>query len=312
MTAAFYADQYRRYATYCRNYGSNRLLKIAGGPSSGDSQWMETLMKNIPLGMLGGVSLHHYTVPKTWSDKGSATSFTEEEYFATMEKSIRMEDLVTQHSRIMDVYDPAKRVGLMIDEWGNWFNVEPGSNPGFLYQQNTLRDALTAAINLNIFNNHCDRVRMANIAQTINVLQSLILTDGPKMVLTPTFYVYEMYAVHHDAALIPLKLQSPKYELGGKSIAAVNASASRDARGRIHITLVNVHPVSSSSVTCELRGAKLSLAEGTIITAAATNSFNSFEAPNSVVTSSFSAFKFDGSRLTVEMPSKSVVMIELK
>ena len=312
MTAAFYADQYRRYATYCRDYGTNRLLKIAGGPPGGDYAWMETLLKNIPLGMLGGISLHHYTVPKNWSDKGSATSFTESEYFTTIEKALQMEELVTRHSRLMDVYDPARKVGLMVDEWGNWHNVEPGTNPGFLYQQNTLRDALTAALNLNIFNNHCDRVKMANIAQTINVLQSLILTDGPKMVLTPTFYVYELYAVHHDAALIPLKLQSPKYEFNGKSIPSVNASASRDVQGRVHITLVNLNPGASSKVTCEIRGTKLSPVAGKMITGAATNSFNSFEAPNSVVTSPFSSYKLEGSLLTIDMAAKSIVMIELK
>jgi alpha-L-arabinofuranosidase len=312
MTAAFYADQYRRYATYCRNYGTNRLVKIAGGPSSGDFQWMETLMKNIPLGMVGGVSLHHYTVPKSWSDKGSATSFTEAEYFATMEKAMHMEDLVVQHSRIMDVYDPGKRVGLMVDEWGTWYNVEPGTNPGFLYQQNTLRDALTAALNLNIFNNHCDRVRMANIAQTVNVLQSLILTDGSKMVLTPTFYVYELYAVHHDAASIPLKVQSPRYEFDGKSLSSVSASASRDAQGRIHVSLVNINPIGTSKVTCEIRAARIGDVSGKMITGAATNSYNSFETPNTVVTGPFTSFKLEGDVLTVDLPSKSVVMIELK
>jgi alpha-N-arabinofuranosidase len=312
MTAAFYADQYKRYATYCRNYGDNRLVKIAGGPNSWDLQWMEVMMKNIPLGMLGGVSLHNYTVPRTWSDKGSSTSFSEAEYFTTIEKAMRMEELIKQQSRVMDLYDPGKRVGLMVDEWGNWYNVEPGTNPGFLYQQNTLRDALTAALNLNIFNNHCDRVRMANIAQTVNVLQSLILTDGPKMVLTPTFYVYELYAVHHDAALIPLNIHSPTYDLDGKSLPSVNASASRDAQGRIHVSLVNVNPNASVKMSCELRGTKMNMATGNFITGEAINSCNTFEAPNMVITKPFSAFKLDGSFLTVEIPARSVVMLEVK
>jgi alpha-N-arabinofuranosidase len=312
MTAAFYADQYRRYATYCRNYGENRLLKIAGGPNSWDLQWMEVTMKNIPPGMMGGVSLHNYTVPKTWSDKGSATMFSEAEYFTTIEKAMRMEELIKQQSRVMDVYDPGKRVGLMVDEWGNWYNVEPGTNPGFLYQQNSVRDALTAAINLNIFNNHCDRVRMANIAQTVNVLQSLILTDGSKMVLTPTFYVYELYTVHHDAALIPLDLKSPVYELNGKSIPAISASASRDAKGRIHISLVNVNPNAVVNVTCDIRGVKVTSASGKVLSGEAINSCNTFETPNSVITRSFSGFTIDGSSLTIEMPAKSVVMLELK
>jgi alpha-N-arabinofuranosidase len=312
MTAAFYADQYKRYATYCRNYGANRLVKIAGGPYGSDVQWMETLMKNIPLTLLAGVSLHNYTLARNWSDKGSATSFDEAEYFTTVEKALRMDEIIVQQSHVMDVYDPGKRVGLMVDEWGNWYNVEPGTNPGFLYQQNTVRDALTAAINLNIFNNHCDRVRMANIAQTVNVLQSLILTDGPKMVLTPTFYVYELYAVHHDAVLIPLNLHSPTYDLNGKSIPAINASASKDSQGRMHISLVNVNPNASVKVTCDIRGMKMNAATGQIITGEAISSCNTFEAPNSVVTKSFSAFRLDGSLLTVDMPARSVVMLELK
>ena len=312
MTAAFYADQYKRYATYCRNYGSNRLMKIAGGPGSFDVQWMEVLMKNIPLRMLGGVSLHHYTVPRNWSDKGSATSFSEAEYFTTIEKAMSIEELINQHSRIMDVYDPGKRVGLMVDEWGNWYNVEPGTNPGFLYQQNTVRDALTAAINLNCFNNHSDRVRMANIAQTVNVLQSLILTDGPNMVLTPTFFVYELYTAHHDALLIPLVLKSPTYELNGKSIPAINASASKDSGGRVHISLVNVNPNATVKVTCDMRGMKISGATGKMITGEAINSCNTLEAPNAVTTKAFSAFKLDGSTLTIDMPAKSVVMLEVK
>jgi len=311
MTAAFYADQYKRYATYCRNYGENRLVRIVGGPNSWDLQWMETMMKNIPLGMMGGVSLHNYTVPKNWSDKGSATAFSESEYFTTIEKALRMDELINKQSRVMDVYDPAKRVGLMVDEWGNWYNVEPGTNPGFLYQQNTLRDALTAAINLNIFNNHCDRVRMANIAQTVNVLQSLILTDGPKMVLTPTFYVYELYAAHHDAAMIPMTLQSPTYDLDGKSIPSINASASKDARGRVHVSLVNINPNASVKITCEIRGLKSGAGSGKMITGEAITSCNTFDAPNTVSTKPFSGFKVDGSTLMVEMPAKSVVMLEL-
>lgn len=312
MTAAFYADQYKRYATYCRNYGDNKLLKIAGGPYGSDVQWMETLMKNIPAGLMGGVSLHNYTLPRNWSDKGSATAFDEAEYFVTVEKTMKMDEILAQQSRVMDVYDSSKKIGLMVDEWGNWYNVEPGTNPGFLYQQNTVRDALTAAMNLNAFNNHCDRVRMANIAQTVNVLQSLILTDGPKMVLTPTFYVYELYTVHHDAVSIPLNIHSPVYELNGKSVPAINASASKDVRGWVHVSIVNVNPNASVKMACDIRGMRLNEASGKMITGEAINSCNTFEAPNSVISRPFTAFKIDGNVLTVEMPAKSIVMLEVK
>jgi alpha-N-arabinofuranosidase len=189
MTADFYSDQNRRYATYCRNYGDNQLYKIACGSNGGDFNWTETVMKNAGYQMQG-LSLHHYTVPNTWADKGSATQFSEADYFSTIEKTLVMDNFVSRHSAIMDLYDPMKRVGLIVDEWGTWYNVEPGTNPGFLYQQNTLRDAIVAGINLNIFNRHASRVKMANIAQTVNVLQAVILTDNEKMVLTPTYWVY--------------------------------------------------------------------------------------------------------------------------
>ncbi len=230
MTAEYYADQYKRYATYCRNYGNNRLFRIAGGPNGNDYHWMETLMKNIPGYLLDGVSLHYYTVPGTWDNKTSATNFTEREYFSTLEKTLYMEELLTRHGSIMDQYDPEKKVGLIVDEWGTWYDVEPGTNPGFLFQQNTLRDALVAGINLNIFNSHCDRVKGANIAQMVNVLQSIIFTQGEKMVLTPTYYVFEMYKVHQQAALIPLEIRSPDYVFNGKAIPAVTVSASRNKR----------------------------------------------------------------------------------
>ena len=171
MTAQFYSDQYRRYATYCRNYGDNRLMKIAGGPNGGDVNWTETLMKNIGTGRMWGLSMHYYTVPKGWGPggKGSATDFDEEEYMITMQKSLQMDELIRRHTEVMDMYDPKKKVALCVDEWGAWYDVEPGTNPGFLYQQNTLRDALLCASILNIFHHHCDRVRMANIAQMVNV-----------------------------------------------------------------------------------------------------------------------------------------------
>jgi alpha-N-arabinofuranosidase len=312
MTAEFYADQYRRYATYCRNYGSNRLRKIAGGPSSGDLQWMETMMKNVPVSMMAGVSLHHYTVPKSWSDKGSATSFDEAEYFATLEKALRMGELIKQHSTIMDRYDPSNRVGLMVDEWGNWYNVEPGTNPGFLFQQNTLRDAITAALNLNAFNNSCRRVKMANIAQMVNVLQAMILTDGPKMVLTPTYFVFELFTVHHDALQIPIAVRSESYEYGGRSVAAVSASASRDAKGDINLTLVNVDPHRERTVTCELRGANVRNASGKVLTGKDIASHNTFDAPNVIATREFSDHSLKDNVLTIKVPARSVVAIALR
>lgn len=311
MTAEFYADQYKRYATYSRNYGNNRLYKIAGGPNTNDYHWTETLMKNIPLHMVNGVSLHYYTVPGTWEAKGSATQFTEEEYFSTIQKTLYMEELVTRHASIMDQYDPEKNVGLIVDEWGTWHNVEPGTNPGFLFQQNTLRDALVAGINLNIFNNHCDRVRGANIAQMVNVLQSILFTEGDKMILTPTYFVFEMYKVHQHAALIPVSFKSPDYTLQGKSIPAVTVSASRDKAGLVHVTLTNADPHKEIELSIEVRGSRPGKIAGTVLTASEISAHNTFENPGSVKSLPFKDIKISGNMLTVKLPAASVVLIEM-
>jgi alpha-N-arabinofuranosidase len=310
MTPEFYADQYRRFATYCRNYGENKLYRIAGGANVDDYNWTETLMKNAGRQMQG-LSLHYYTIPKSWGDKGSATKFDEAEYFTTIEKTLRMGELLTKHSNIMDRYDPQKRVGLIPDEWGTWFNVEPGTNPGFLYQQNTLRDAIVAGINLNIFNTHCDRVKMTNIAQTINVLQAVILTDEEKMVLTPTYWVYYMYKVHQDAALLPLSFSGGKYEVNGKKIDAVSVSASRDTSGKIHITLVNINPNKEQIIETELRGVNVKSVSGQILTSAKLNDYNSFETPGTVSVKDFKGVKLSGGKLSISLPAKAVVMLEL-
>ena len=312
MTPDYYCDQYRRYATYCRDYGDNHLYKIACGPNSGDYNWMETVMKDIGR-QTQGVSLHYYTIPTgNWSKKGSATQFDESEYFNTIYNAFTMEELVRKHSTIMDKYDPQKRVGLMVDEWGIWTDVEPGTNPGFLYQQNSLRDAILAAINLNIFNNHCDRVKMTNIAQTINVLQAVIFTDNEKMLLTPTYWVYYLYKVHQDATLLPISITSNTYEMNDKKIDAVNVSASKDASGKVHITLVNIDPNKAQTIDTELRGFTAKKVSGKILTSAKINDYNTFDKPNTVSVKDFNDAKLSGGNLNITLPSKSVVMLEIE
>ncbi|MDR1330908.1 MAG: alpha-N-arabinofuranosidase [Tannerella sp.] len=311
MTADFYADQYLRYATYCRNYGDNRLTKIAGGANTSDYDWTDVLMRKAGRQMQG-LSLHYYTVPNSWNAKGSATQFGEADYFSTISKAWFMDELVTKHSVVMDRYDPQKRVGLMPDEWGAWYDVEPGTNPGFLYQQNTLRDAILAGVTLNIFNAHCDRVKMANIAQTVNVLQAVILTDGDRMLRTPTYWVYYLYKVHHDATLLPLTLTSDRYAHGGSAIDAVSMSASRDAAGKIHITLVNVDPNRAQTVSGHLRGVAAKKVSGQILTSAKINDHNTFDRPDAVGIAAFSGARLSGEALTVSLPAKSVVMLEIE
>jgi len=312
MTPEYYCDQYRRYSTYLNNYGDNRLYKIACGANSDDYNWTETLMKNIGR-QIQGISLHYYTLPSgSWDKKGSATQFNETEYFNTISNTLFMDELISRHSTIMDKYDPQKQIGLMVDEWGIWTDVEPGTNPGFLYQQNSLRDAILAGINLNIFNNHCDRVKMANIAQTVNVLQAVILTENEKMLLTPTYWVYYLYKVHQDATLLPISLTSDSYEMNGKKINAINVSASKDASGKIHITLVNIDPNKAQTIDTELRGFTAKKVSGKILSSAKINDYNTFDKPSTVSIKDFNDAKLSGGKLSTNLPAKSVVMLEIE
>jgi alpha-N-arabinofuranosidase len=313
MRPEYYADLYRQYQTYVRNYGDNRIHRIACGPNGGDYNWMEVLMREAARYM-DSITLHHYTIAgQTWSEKGSATGFEEGEWFAVMNNALRMEELITKHSVIMDKYDPDKRVGLIVDEWGTWHQVEPGTNPGFLYQQNTMRDALVAGLNFHIFHKHCDRVRMANIAQTVNVLQAVILTEGEKMLLTPTYHVFDMFKVHHDAELLDLTLDCGSYAYNGQDIPQLSASASKDSEGRIHISLCNLNPAEEASVSVELRGIGGGSwdAGGTILTADAMDAHNTFEQPEAVEPRAFSGFTLENGRLAVRLPRMSVAVLEL-
>lgn len=310
MTAEYYADQYKRYATFCRDYGENKLLKIAGGPNVDDYNWTEVLMKKIPRWQMWGLSLHYYTTE--WLNKGPATNFTDQQYFEVLERCYKVPEVIDRHITIMDKYDPKKEVALVVDEWGTWFNVEPGTNPGFLFQQNTMRDAFVAAIHLNEFNKRCDRIKIANIAQTINVLQALIFTKDDKMVLTPTYHIFEMYKVHHDATLLPIDLQCGDYTFADRKIPALNASASKDKDGKIHVSIVNINPDKDYEISVELRGVKATKITGRIITAKDLQALNSFEKPDVVKPTSFNKLKIKNSLLTGKIPAKSVVVLKIE
>ena len=319
MSADFYSNEMARYSFFLKNYGDNVLYKIASGGLQEDYNWTETIIKKWSeadgwlQNYLGGYSLHYYTICHDWDHKGSATDFNEDEWFSTLSKTLYMDDLIKQHSAIMDKYDPEKRVGLIVDEWGDWFDPEPGTNPAFLYQQNTLRDAMVAALNFDIFNKHCDRVKMANIAQTINVLQSVILTKGEQMVKTPTYYVFKMYKVHQDADLLPINISCGNYTVGDKSIRTISSSASKDSTGLIHVTLSNVNPNESAKLIIELKGSEQKeFVRGEIITGDEMNSYNDFGKQEEVTLKDFDQVNLDGNELDVELPSKSIVMLELK
>jgi alpha-N-arabinofuranosidase len=225
MRPEFYADQYRRYQTYLRKYGENKIYKIACGANSFDYNWTDKVME-IAAQYMDAITLHYYTVPNEWSDKGSATEFDTESYYRTIQKALRMEELISNHLSVMDRHDAERRVGLIVDEWGAWYTVEPGTNPGFLYQQNTMRDAVLAAVTFDIFNAHADRVVMANIAQTVNVLQSVILTEGDKIVLTPTYHAFDLYKGHQDAVSLGIWLENDEVGAGEAKTPRLSASAS--------------------------------------------------------------------------------------
>ena len=319
MTAEYYADNFSRYNTFAKDYPGNKLCRVASGGIEDDYHWTEVLMKQNRERMkhggdrMDGYSLHYYTVPTgNWSHKGFATEFTEADWHTTLRRALRMDELINRHAAIMDQYDPQKRIGLIVDEWGVWHDVEPGTNPGFLYQQNTLCDALAAGVTLNLFNLHCDRVKMANIAQMINVLQAMILTDKENMIVTPTYHVFEMYAVHQDATLLPGDLQAAEYQFGSEQIPAVSASVSRDKQGAIHATFCNLNPHHPADVACELQGTKARKLSGRILTAPEMNTHNTFEKPDAVTPAAFSAFKATANGFNVTLPSKSVVLVTVE
>ena len=309
MTPEYYADQFKRYATYVHNLGDNRVFKIACGPSDADTKWTEVLMREVGRRM-DGLALHFYCGSSRKS--GPATVFDEEDWLYLLKNALRMDDLVTRHSAIMDKYDPGKKIALVVDEWGAWHAVEPGTNPGFLYQQNTLRDALVAGCTLNILNNHCDRVRMANIAQMVNVLQAMVLTDKEKMLLTPTWHVFEMYTVHHDATLLPTDLQTANCPSTPDKLPQLNVCASRDKAGKTHVTLCNLDPNVPAKVTCQLESAQARRLSGRVLTASAMNAHNTFALPDAVKTAEFNSFQVTGEGFTATLPAKSVVVLELE
>ncbi|MVM28904.1 alpha-N-arabinofuranosidase [Spirosoma sp. HMF4905] len=313
MKPDYYANIYRQYSTFMNpRVGKEHIFRIASGASDNDYTWTETLMKNIPGSMMEGLAMHHYSV-LSWGDgkKGSATQFTDQEYFKTMQQALLMDELIEKHSAVMDKYDPEKKIALVVDEWGGWYNVESGTNPGFLYQQNTMRDAVLAGATLNIFHKHCERVRMANLAQAINVLQAVILTKGDKLLLTPTYHVLEMYNVHQDATMLPIDIKSEDFTLDNQKLPAVSVSASRDKAGKVHVSLVNIDPTKPQEISVDLKGVKAAGLTGRILTSASVHDHNTFENLTKIKPVAFNGAKLSGDNLTVTLPPVSVVVLEL-
>lgn len=287
------------------------LFRIASGATDDNYHWTEVLMRDIPHHLLQGVALHHYAVIGWGNNKGSSINFSDDQYFTIMQRSWEMEELVTKHSEITDKYDPDNKVALVVDEWGGWYDVLPDTNPGFLHQQNMMRDAMIAEMNLNIFNNHTNRVKMANLAQTVNVLQAVILTQGKEMLLTPTYHVMGMYKVHQDATLIPLNIESSDYEHNGKSLPAINASASKKD-GTTRISLVNIDLHKSQKIKISLNGGDYKKVSGRILKSPNVRDDNYFEDPEKIQPQEFRDAKLNNDELTLNLPPFSVVVLNLE
>lgn len=306
MTVDYYVNLYKRYATAMTTYhNTEELFRIAVGPGVADYDWTEKVMKNVPARRIEGLSVHHYAV--NWGNRSSSYKFTNNEYYTTMKKAWFMEEFITKNSEVMDKYDPEKKVALIVDEWGGWYDADPGES--VLYQQNTIRDAMIAGLTLNIFNNHADRVRMANLAQTINVLQAVILTKKEKMILTPTYHVMNMYKVHQDALLLPSEIMNNAMY---KEVPAISISASKDKDGVNHISLVNIDPTKEISVEINVADLDAKKFTGLILTSSKLQDHNSFENPDKVKPADFKGYKLKKGVLTVKLSPYSLVVLEGK
>ncbi len=310
MTPEYYSDLYRRFSVYARDWSGNRLERIAAGPGGTELQWLDVVAGRVNQGVQG-ISMHYYTLGNTWKDKLPATGFPERDWYAVLRDALKIDTLLTSAETIMERHDPEGRIGLYVDEWGTWYSAEPGTNPAFLYQQNTMRDAVVAGATFNILHRHARRVRMANIAQLVNVLQAPILTEGDKMVLTPTYHVFELYQVHHDATLLPVDVTTENTTSGSDSLPAVSASASRDAQGRLSLSLVNLDPKTPASVEARIDGGTFTSVSGRVLTAPAMDAHNTFAAPDRVRPAAFAGATLQGSSLKAQLPPRSVVVLTL-
>lgn len=314
MTPEHYANEYRRYQTYVRHYPDAKhpdkppIYKIACGANVDDYNWTEQVMR-IAGRHMDGISLHYYVHPHGWEKKGPSIDFDEKEWYLTLRKAIYIDELIRRHSAIIDRYDPQKRVGLIFDEWGSWYTCEPGTNPGFLYQQNTIRDALIAGITLNIFNKHCDRIKMANIAQLVNVLQSVILTEGPRMLLTPTYHVFKMYNTHQDATLVQSSIETSMIGLEAENMVPdLFESVSKATDGTLTVTLTNLSLDEHKTVEGIFTDCSIASVKGSIVTGKM-NAHNTFDSPNHVTEQDFLDFRITRQGADIVLPPCSVVKL---
>ena len=311
MKPEYYANLYNHYATFLKTPPNARPKMVASGGHTDDTSWTDVLSRENAK-FTDGISFHFYTLPTgDWDKKGAATGFTESEWFSTLQQTMRMDGFIRRNVAVLDKNDPQKKLGFYVDEWGTWYDVEPGTNPGFLFQRNTLRDAVVAALNFNIFHAHAERVRMTMIAQMVNVLQAMIITDKEKMLLTPTYHAYKMYIPFQDATSLPTAVNNDvAYSSDNKSIPGISASSARGKDGKIWVALVNTNPRQASDVNIDLKGQAVSGATGQVLTAEAMDAHNTFDKPQAIKPAPYSAKAVNG-KLTLKVPAKSVVVVSV-
>jgi alpha-N-arabinofuranosidase len=304
-----FSPMVRLFATFLRDTPGPKL--IAGGATGDDYNWTEELMES-SRGQIDSISLHYYTLPTgDWAKKGPAVAFTEQDWWATFARTRRLEEMIRGHDARMDKHDPANKLGLMVAEWGTWYDATPGTNSAFLQQENTLRDALVAATNFHIFHRNAERVHMANIAQMVNVLQAMILTDGPRMVLTPTYHAFWLYLPFQGAKALPVAVTSPEHGKGETAVATVDVTAARDSAGAVHVAIVNADPSEAAELDLDLPGLGGRRVLGHILTGPKMDSQNRLSGPQEIRPSTFSGAGWRGARLRVTLPAKSVVRLTI-
>lgn len=310
LKAAEFSPMVRLFSTFIREEKGPKI--IAGGPTGDDFKWTEELMES-SRNQIDAISLHNYTLPTgDWAKKGPAVGFDEDAWAATFVRTRATEGMIRGHDERMDKHDPGNKLGLMVAEWGTWFDATPGTNSAFLQQENTLRDALVAATNFHIFHRHADRVHMANIAQMVNVLQAMIHTEGARMVLTPTYHAFMLYQPFQGAQAVPVQVTSPEYQAGTSKLPALDVTAARDSSGALHVAIVNVDPDEGAEIDLQLLGNVGRKIEGQLLTAPRMDSLNSLAGKQEVALTPFNGARWQAGKLRVRMPSKSVVRLTLR
>lgn len=321
MTPDYYANELRRFGTFVHKKGlafhDNQDVtaqRVASGANNLDTNWTDVVTKQAGHQM-DAISLHYYALATgDWVNRNTAkaTGFAEAEWNGILYQATRMEDVLNVHEAVLDRNDPDRRIGLFVDEWGSWYAPETGTNPAHLYQQNSLRDALLAASTLNIFHRHTARVRMANIAQAVNVLQAMLLTDGAAMTRTPTFYVFRMYKPFQGATPFPVSVNAPKIVTPEGGFPAVSISAAKAADGSLIIAVANMALKAEQMLSLNLGSNVYRNVSGEVLTHSRMDAHNTPDQPEMIGPSTFKGARIEGKHLIADIPAKAVVVLKLK